>query len=115
MRTNKVEQFYESGGANFKFLKSFLLTKICSPSGGFVSSVELFLTQLAADDSPGIRARFLGVSSLNIGDLNGMLASVINVSDISHRGLEDANFKVEDVEADCFSFHCIDFEFTEKL
>ncbi len=111
MTMKKMERFYELGGAKFKFLKRFFLIKVDSEAGVPTSNIEIYLTEKPQVDTGGLYARFHGVTELKIGDLNGLLSSVIIVSDISSRGLEDVRFKVTDIEAGCFSFLCMDFEF----
>lgn len=54
---------------------------------------------------------FRDVTDLKIGDLNGLVCILLDVSDVSHWGRERTRFKIQDVEYSCFSFYCYEFDF----
>ncbi|GAB7129756.1 hypothetical protein JCM19000A_42640 [Silvimonas sp. JCM 19000] len=90
--------------------QSFTVRKLYTEEGVPACNVEMSLTAHQGEEGYALGIVFLGVTNLKVGNLNGLLASVIDISDISAWGLVGARYKAVDVEAACFSLNCQDFE-----
>lgn len=110
MTASKLEAFKSLENGKFKFLKSFAVGKLYTEEGVPTCNLEISLTAHQGEAGYALRVVFLGVTDLKVGNLNGLLASVIDISDISTWGLEGVRYKAVDVEAACFSLNCQDFE-----
>ena len=66
-------------------------------------------------DSKGkkLEINFEGVRNLKLSDIDGLLALLIDIADISKDQMENINFKVMEDENNLFSFYCKSFSFEE--
>lgn len=109
--SKKIEEYRSLRPIRFRYLESAELHRVMDDD--YDGTYSLSITLLAEPRASSERARFefSGVADLKIGDLNGALCFLFEISDESHRQLENLRFRVVETEEDAFKFWCRDFEF----
>jgi hypothetical protein len=109
--SKKIEEYWSLRPLRFRHLESVELHRVLDAD--YDGTYSLSITLLAELRASSERARldFSGVADIKIGDLNGARCFLFEISDESHRQLENLRFRVVESEEDAFKFWCRDFEF----
>ena len=112
--SKKIEEYWSLRPIRFSHLESVELRRVLNADYDYDGTYSLSITLLAELRASSERARldFFGVADIKIGDLNGAKYFLFEITDESHRQLENLRFRVVESEEDAFKFWCRDFEFT---
>jgi hypothetical protein len=73
-------------------------------------SVNIFLCDFPHSfGNPKMLLVFTGVRNLKFGDLDGLVKTFINITDISNHQIEGVKYSVKEAENETFSFCCKSF------
>ena len=115
----RLREFEQLRPERFRFLELLSVTRSADLHPTDELSLVLVLYSPASPESaaiPRLRLDFEGVSDLQIGSLEGLLAWRLKLSDIRSRQLDRARIQVKEVENEALSFFCrsLDFEVLEE-
>ena len=108
-----IERYYAIRKNAFGFLDRIELTQSVNPSTWNGFRLEIVLRSAAEASSSLLKLEFSGVRDITIGELNGLLRYIIEISSLENFQVEGGRFKITESEYDAFSFLCDTFAIVE--
>lgn len=106
---NDVEVFSNAKIVDYQYIKSLNINRIFVDGSALNYEVELTLSALKDGRALDLKAHFIGVVDIQIGNISGMFCTLLEIEDISTWQLEGVSYQVFDSENDAFSFKCAEF------
>jgi hypothetical protein len=104
-----IERYYAIRKAKFGFIERIELLQSVDPGNWNGFRLEIDLRSEADSLSPRLRLVFSGVQECRIGQLDGLLRYMIEISWIGDSQMEGRHYKIGESEYDAFSFVCQSF------
>lgn len=94
----------------FRNLESLHVYRDLSKGNRSGYNIEIILCNTFVEENTRMRITFLEARDINVGSLEGILALMIKINDVSKDKMEYINYKIVEEENCTFSFYCRDFD-----
>jgi hypothetical protein len=111
MNSPKLLEYNSESYALYKYISTLKIRKIFSEEGDSVINISIELIKSPSDSDFVLKLFFDEAVDIKIGDIEGTLAITAEITDIKSWGLENISYRFHDVESDCLSFKCKNFDF----
>ena len=101
-----IEAFHKLRSVNYLYIKSFSLNRGIYRDGYGRYVMTLVLCRPTDRELECLELTFTNVAELVLGDMHGMMGTLVSIEDVRSIGFEGLRFAVKETENDAFRFYC---------